>query len=154
MTDVLQFVFQMNFETISNDNDNLDAVVLSAVAVAINNIYNNHDADINRICSNVIVVSIDVNLPSRIPKVVDNKVTDWDHVVDVYSVAHPNIDNVSDTDSFDYDYVDYFQDEPNPLIHTSDYDSASEGNNYDDMNNNNHDNIDGARDTDFSDSLF
>jgi hypothetical protein len=39
----------MNFETMSNDNDNLDEVVPSAVAVAINNIYNGHDAVMNSI---------------------------------------------------------------------------------------------------------
>jgi hypothetical protein len=66
----------MNFETISNDNDNLDAVVSSAVAIVINHISNGHDAVINRICSNMIVVSIDVNLSSRIPEVVENKVID------------------------------------------------------------------------------
>jgi hypothetical protein len=149
----------MNFQTISNDNDSLDAVVPSAVADAINNISNGYDAVINRNCSNVIVVSIDVNLSTRIPEVVDNKVLDWDRVVDVYLLAHTNIDDTSDTDSSDYDYVDYFQDDPNPpLIHISDYDSAPEGNNYDDMNNNNHDDDDddfyGDHDTDTSDSLF
>ncbi len=95
LTYVLQFVFQMNFETISNDNDNLDAVVPSAVAVAINNIYNGHDAVMNSICSNVIVIPTDINLSVRIPEVVDNKFIDWDRVVDVHSVVHTNIDNTS-----------------------------------------------------------
>ncbi len=120
MTDVLQFVFQMNFETKPNNIDNLAAIILSVVAVNINSISNDHDPVINHICSNMMVVSIDLNLSSRIPEVVGNKVIDSDRVVDVYSVVHTNIDNTSNDDHYDNDYVDYFQDDPNPLIHILD----------------------------------
>jgi hypothetical protein len=88
------------------------------------------------------------------PEVVDNKVIDWDRVVDVYPVVHTNIDDTFDTDSSNYDYLDYFKDDPNPLLHTSDYDSDPEGNNYDDMNNSNHYDLDDEHYTDSSDSLF
>jgi hypothetical protein len=126
----------------------------SPSAVDINCIYNGHDAVIDRICSNVIVTPTDINLSIRIPEVVDNKVIDWDRFVVVYSVPHTIIDETSDVDSDDYDYVDYFQDDPNLLIHTSYYDVAPEGNNYDAINNNNHHDLHGEHDMDISDSLF
>jgi hypothetical protein len=144
----------MNFETKPNDVDNPDAIVPSVAAVDINCIYNGHVAVIDRICSNVIVIPTVINLSVRILEVVDNKVIDWDRLVDVYSVVHTNIDNTSDDDHYHNDYVDYFQDDPNPLIHTSDYDAAREGNNYDDLNNHNHNDLDSEHDTDISDSLF
>jgi hypothetical protein len=62
--------------------------------------------------------------------------------------------HLSDDDSSDYDNVNYFQDDPNPFIHTSEYESAPEGNYHDNMNNNNHDDLDGEHNTDSPDSLF
>jgi hypothetical protein len=144
----------MNFETKPNDVHNLDAIVPSVPAVDINCIYDGHDAVIDCICSNVIVIPTDINLSVRIPEVVDNKVIDWNRVFDVNSVVHTNIDNTSDDDHYDNDYVDYFQDDPKPLIHTSDYDAAREDNDYDDMNNHNQNDLDTEHDTDISDSLF
>ncbi len=54
-------------------------------------------------------------------------------IVSSMCIQCTNIDNTSDADHYDYDYVDYFQDDSNTLIHTSDYDAAREGNNYNDM---------------------
>ncbi len=63
-------------------------------------------------------------------------------------VVHTHFDNTSDDNHYEYDYVDYFQDNPNPVIRTSDYDAAREGKNYDYMNNSNHDDLDGEHDMD------
>jgi hypothetical protein len=144
----------MNFETKPNDVHNPDAIVPSIVAFDINKIYNGHDAVIDRICPNVVVISTDINLSIRITEVVDNKVLDWDRVVDAYSVVDTNIDNTTDDDHYDNDYVDYFQDDPNPYIHASDSDTPAAYTDYDDMNNNNDNDLHSEHDTDISDSLF
>jgi hypothetical protein len=76
----------MNFETKPKDIDNLDAIVPFVVVVDINSIFNGNDTVMNRICSDVIVIPTAINLSVRMPEVVNNKVIDWDRIVDVYSV--------------------------------------------------------------------
>jgi len=76
--------------------------------------------------SNIIVLPIDVNSFLQIPEIIDNKVIDWNHVVNVHSTIHnqthgtPDDADDSNDDENDCDFVDYFQDDPNPVIHTTD----------------------------------
>jgi hypothetical protein len=113
---------------------------------------------IDPISTNIIVLPTNFNLLVRTPEIVDNKVLDWFYVVNVYSSVHTHMYNTSDddneTDDDDYDFVGYVEDDPNPILHTSDYDAALEADNNDDMNNNDRDHLDTGHDMDISDSLF
>jgi hypothetical protein len=129
----------MNFATKPDDIGNLDAVVLCVLPVNMKHISNGHYHAIDLISSSVILLSTNINLLVRTPEIVDNKVIDWNYVVNVNSSVHNHMDNTSDhgnetdDDDDDYDFVDYFQDDPNPVIHTPDYDAARELNHHDDL---------------------
>ncbi len=101
----------------------------------------------------MIVVPVDVHFFGGTP-VVDNKLIDWDHLIDVHSTVHTPTDNTSGDNHVDYGYVDYFQDDPNHYTHTLEYDAAREGDYDDDMNNNNHDDLGNEQDMNISDSFF
>jgi hypothetical protein len=150
----------MNCRTTSDDIGNLDAVVPSILPVDMKHISNVYEPGIDPISTNIIPLPTNFNLLTTTAEIVENKVIDWNYIVNVYSSVHTHTDNIpdhdndTDDDAYDYDFVDYFQDDPNSVIHTLDYDAARESNNYNNMNNNNYDDLHSEYDMDILASLF